>query len=498
MFRTLRAKLVCSYILIVLLSLGVAGIAAGALLTRFQREVNLQRAQAIAVGLAERLAFVQLGLRARAPDLVERLQRESMRISGRVLLLTREGDVVFDSAEAYVGQRVPLPTQTPRLSAPPRIVRHAFKDGLEYYVVCVYLGAISIESLEANYLGIAIQVQEIELPWRELFTPLMITGLAVMTLAIGLAFLLAHSITRPIGQMTRAAEEIARGNYEQTIHSSGSDEVSRLTRSFTYMAHEVARAQQTQREFLANVSHDLKTPLTSIQGFAQAISEGAVGDETGCRHAAQIIKSEADGMARLVQDLLELAQLEGGHLDIAEQPLNVAQLVRTEAHKARARGQREGLKLTLSLPDDLPEIVADASRIERCFANLLDNALKYSRPGGEIIVEGVHLSPTTPRPPSLPVAFGQALDQRDWVGISITNQAEPIPAATLPHLFDRFYRGDRSREHAQGYGLGLSIVREIVLAHGGRIEVSSDVERGTCFRVWLPVKGRQGLARAAQ
>ena len=497
MFRTLRAKLVCSYILIVLLSLGVAGTAAGALLTRFQREVNLQRAQAIAVALAERLTFVQPGLRARAPDLVERLQRESMRISGRVLLLTQEGEVVFDSAESYVGQRVPLPTRTPRLSAPPRIVRHAFKDGLEYYVVCVYLGDISTERLEASYLGIAIKVQEIDLPWRELLTPLMITGLAVMALAVGLAFLLAHSITRPIGQMTRAAEEIARGNYKQTIRSSGSDEVSRLARSFTYMAQEVARAQQMQRDFLANISHDLKTPLTSIQGFAQAISEGAAGDEMGCRHAAQIIKSEADGMARLIQDLLELAQLEEGHLDVAEQPVNVAQLVRAKVNKARLRGQREGLRLTLSLPDGLPDIVADAPRLERCFANLLDNALKYSRPGGEIVVEGMHLTPTASRPTSLPVAFGQALDQREWVGISITNQADPIPIEALPHLFDRFYRGDRAREHARGYGLGLSIVREIVLAHGGRVEVSSDAERGTCFRVWLPVKGRQGPTRAA-
>lgn len=486
MFRTLRGKLIASYVFLVVLSLALSGVAAGLLVTRTQRAANLGRTRVIALALAQRLRALP-GFRARAPETMERLRREGARVRGRILILDRQGEIIVDSEEEYVGQRVPLRQQ--RFLQPlswPNVRRHTFEDGKECFVVYVDLPVAQQRSAEAKYLAVALEIREVDPPWRELFRPLLLVGAIVLLVAVGIAFLLAHSITRPITQMTRAADKIAQGDYEQAIRAHGDDEIARLARSFSAMAREVARAQRTQRDFLADVSHDLRTPLTSIQGFSQAILEGAVTDEAGYRRAAEIIKGEADSMARLVQDLLELARLEARELDLAAEPVSVSQMLRSETAEARARLEGSEIEIVAAVADGLPGVAADAHRLEQALANLIDNAVKYARPGSRIAIEARHLPPDASRPEPLTASFGQRPTSGSWVCVTVTNQSEPIPVADLPRVFDRFYRGDKSRRRAEGSGLGLAIVRETILAHGGCVEASSDAEHGTRFRVWLP------------
>lgn len=499
MFHTLRSKLVVSYILLVLLSLLLSGVAAGILVTGVQRKASLGRTQMLAGGLAQWIR-AQPNLRARVPGVMERLQREATRLNGRILLLSRDGRVIIDSfnaktpAETYVDQRVPLPKRAPlQPSTPLNVRRHTFPDGKDYFLVYLALPDAQQDKTRAEFLAIALEVRQIDPPWRELLSPLLLIGGVVMLLAVGVAFVLANSITHPVAQMTQAAAEIANGNYEHTIRAQGNDEIARLARSFSYMAQEVARAQRAQRDFLANVSHDLKTPLTSIQGFSQAILEGAVTDDKGYRRAAEIINAESDRMARLVQDLLELARLEGRQLDLAPEPISVAQLVHSEMDKAEVRAKQAQVELVASIPDGLPRIVADAHRLEQAFANLIDNAIKYSKPESHILCQGEYFADSAPRPELFSVAFGDPPTSGSWICMGVTNRSEPILAADLARIFDRFYRGDKSRKRAAGSGLGLAIVRETILAHKGYIEVSSQAEQGTCFRVWLPVNDRDSV-----
>lgn len=270
------------------------------------------------------------------------------------------------------------------------------------------------------------------------------------------------------------------------------------------MSRQVDQAQRTQRDLLANVSHDLRTPLTSVQGFSQAIIEGAIDDEAGYRRAAKIINSESRRMGRLVQDLLDLARLEGGLLDLESEPVSLAEVLRSEMSKAQPRAEKVGIVFEDRIPDILPGVVADVHRLEQAVANLVDNAIRYSSPNTPVTVTAFHHTQGQSRPESLDVSFGALSTEGPWVSASITNQGMPIAPGELGRVFDRFHRGDASRSshpgsgqpevsQPEGSGLGLAIAREAILAHGGRIEVSSGSESGTTFRLWLPVCG--GAAR---
>ncbi|MCD6519951.1 MAG: sensor histidine kinase [Anaerolineae bacterium] len=487
MFHTLRSKLVLSYILLVLLCLILLGLAAGALITRVQRRANLQRTQALAILLARRLHTWAGSLDPQA--LLGRIKREGERLQGHLLILNEQGRILIDSKGSYVGVRIPLRNIPTTIDAPPTILRHTFADGREYFIVIASLPPPPrAEAFQGRYLGIALQVREVDPPWRELFLPLLLIGGGVMLIAIAVGFVLANSIARPVREMTQAAQEIARGNYQQVIHAHGQDEIAQLARSFSQMAQEVARAQRTQRDFLANISHDLRTPLTSIQGFSQAILEGAIRDEAGYRRAAEIIKEEAERMATLVEDLLELARLEGGQLELQRERLSLKDLLEKELTQMRHRAEEKGLQLQVSLPQELPPIYGDSHWLSRALANVLDNAFKYSPPGSSIIVKVSHVHAQAPHPAPLPVSFGPSIEKGEWVSIEVRNPCEPIGTEELHRLFERFYRGDRSRRRSEGSGLGLAIVREAILAHGGRVEASYDAKGGeVLFRLWLPI-----------
>ncbi|MBC7237080.1 MAG: HAMP domain-containing histidine kinase [Chloroflexi bacterium] len=496
MFRSLHSKLVVSYLLLAFVVLLLSALAVGVIITRVQRQVNLLRAQSIAVSLANRVK-TQPGLLAPRSPWLERL-RQDPQLDGRVLVLNRRGEVIIDSEGSYVGEQIP-PERARALASPlpPNVRRHTFTDGQEYFLLLVDLPENVDERLAGRRLALAIPVRQVDPPWRSLWRPLLIVAAITGALATGLSFLLAHSITRPVKEMAIAAEEIARGRYEQHIQARGRDEIATLAARFSHMANEVARTQRGQRDFLANVSHDLKTPLTSIQGFSQAILEGAITDEQGYRRAAEIIHGEAERMLRLVQDLVELARLESGELDLAPEPMSLEPLVRTEAERIQERCREAGIALHVRADGSLPPVVADAHRLRQALANVIDNAVKYSASPGEVTIEMAHWAAGAPHPKPLAVSFGEPRVSGEWVYITVHNRGEPIPPNDLSRVFDRFYRVDRSRRRSEGSGLGLAIVRETMLAHGGAVEIDSSAEEGTRLRLWLPVANtRQDAADA--
>jgi len=284
------------------------------------------------------------------------------------------------------------------------------------------------------------------------------------------AFFISRSIALPLGQLTHASEGMAQGNYNQEIAVEGSDEVVRLAASFNKMAREVKRSQQMQRDFVANVSHELKTPLTSIQGFSQAMLDGATKGEEAYRRAAHIINEEAQRMIRLVSELLDLSQIESGQVAMAREPVDLAELLRRCVARFESRAKEAGLGLELDLPSPLT-VLGDADRLERVFANLLDNAIKNTPEGGTISILARQGGP-------------QAIE------VTVADTGVGIPPEDLPRIFERFYRVDKSRA-AGGTGLGLSIAKEIVEAHGGQIRVSSELGKGTQFVVALPTPASQ-------
>ena len=225
---------------------------------------------------------------------------------------------------------------------------------------------------------------------------------------------------------------------------------------------ELRRLERVRRDFVANVSHEFKTPLTAIQGFAETLLSGALDDKTNRKRFVEIIREHAWRLARLTDDLLKLSRIEAGRLELEFRPVRVQALVNGCVETARLKAETKGLRINVELPEGLPLVRADGAQLGEVLQNLLDNALQYTPRGGQIDVS--------------------ASANGNSVTFTVTDTGIGIPESDLERIFERFYRVDaaRSRE-AGGTGLGLAIARHIVDAHGGRIWVESAVGQGSRF-----------------
>ena len=247
----------------------------------------------------------------------------------------------------------------------------------------------------------------------------------------------------------------------------GPREVQSLTRAFNQMRGRVQKSQKSQREFVANVSHELKTPLTSIQGFAQALKDGTAETPSSREHAADVILNESERMHQLVLDLLDLAKLDAGTADIQRIPVKLKKIFTELLEKLKPLIKKKGISIDY-IPVPLPTIQGDPDRLHQAFSNLLDNAIKFTPQGGSILLE--------------------CRSANDEIEVIIKDEGKGIPEKELPHIFERFYQGDPSRKGGEehGTGLGLAITSEIIQAHNGKIDVSSIPGEGSTFTVRLP------------
>jgi two-component system sensor histidine kinase ResE len=230
----------------------------------------------------------------------------------------------------------------------------------------------------------------------------------------------------------------------------------------------VSGSQQMMRDLLANVSHELKTPLTSIQGFSQALEEGAITSSDEYRDAGRIINEETQRMRQLIDDLLELSRLESGQAVVQREPVDLEHLLRDCAKRFEWQLRESAMEMRLDVPA-LPSVHGDERRLEQAFANLIDNAVRHTPQGGAVSV--------------------RAEAQNGLVRVAVHNTGSYIPPEELPRVFERFYQvaRHRSRGTAGGGGLGLAIANEVVQAHRGSIAATSDRDAGTEFVVTLPL-----------
>ena len=293
--------------------------------------------------------------------------------------------------------------------------------------------------------------------------PLIHAGIAGFVFAIIMAALISRNIARPLQRAANAATAVARGDYSARASVSGPPEARALAKSFNRMAAEVLATNSAQRDFLSNVSHDLKTPLTSIQGYAQAIIDGAAEDTDA---AARIIYEEAGRLNRMVVELTDLERLQAGRLSMASDDIDMAQLSEGVVQRLNMVAEKQGVRIESSV-EAVPLVVGDGDRLAQVLTNLISNALNFTSAGGVVRVS---------------VERGGA-----GAVVSIRDSGIGIPREELPRVFERFYQVDKARGPQRGTGLGLAIAREIVEAHGGRITVNSrGRDKGAEFRVWLP------------
>ncbi len=302
------------------------------------------------------------------------------------------------------------------------------------------------------------------------FLPLIVqSGVFALLLSLVVAFFFARWIADPLQKVVTAARQMPSAEITP-VEPKGPHEVQELTRAFNDMIQRTQASQKSQRDFVANVSHELKTPLTSVQGFAQAILDGTANTDETQKQAAQVIYDESARMHRMVLDLLDLARLDAGTADITMSPVNIPALLNAIAEKFSPQLLRAGVNIKVEASGHLPPISADGDRLAQVFTNLVDNALKFTPRDGLITL--------------------RASAANNELLISVLDTGAGIPAESLPHIFDRFYQADPARKGGEkhGAGLGLAIAHEIVQAHGGRISVRSRLGEGTSFDVFLPLK----------
>ena len=312
-----------------------------------------------------------------------------------------------------------------------------------------------------------------DLRWRLLLAAAVALPLSAL---VGLA--LARTIARPVRALTAAAGRLADGDFDYPLRTTSQDELGQLSRTFIVMRDRLWAVERMRAQFVSDVSHELRTPLTAVKGSVETLRDGAADDPAVRERFLASIESETDRLIRLVNDLLTLSRADAQALTLRRRPLDLCTVARSTAAKLTPHLVAKGLYLTVELPDAPLAASADPDRVEQVLVNLLDNALKHTPAGGKVTVAGYGLrveggcaEPLTPdlyspSPPPLP--------DGEWAILSVTDTGEGIPAADLPHVFERFYRADRSRSRERGgSGLGLSIAKALVEAHDGHVWLES-------------------------
>jgi len=283
-------------------------------------------------------------------------------------------------------------------------------------------------------------------------------------IALFLSLLLIAQILSPLRRLTRATERIAHGDLPKEVKIKSRDEFGQLGGSFNQMIENLRRSETARRTMTADIAHELRTPVTIIQGTLEAILDG-VYDPTDATIAP--IYEETLHLGRLIDDLRDLALAEAGELRLERGPVDLEGLIR-QVTEALVSSPDDAPELIISVEDRLPLIDADQKRLRQVIANLLSNALHYTPPDGKIMIDLRRID--------------------GGVELVFSDTGTGIAEEDLPHLFERFYRGDPARNRVGGSGLGLAIVKQWVEAHGGTIRAENREEGGARFTIRLPLK----------
>ncbi len=481
MLRSLRSRLLLSYAFLVVVTLFVVSLALVALglQPRLRFQPALQRLDIVSRASRNDVIRLQASgadqenfLQALLQTLTDTAEANDVRA---LIATANNAEIIFDSdpSQSLVGVRIEG-VELPRDSLPttdPNTIAVRFEDpnGNRWLV---YTRAISSSGFGRWVVVYAVPEPGPMALLRELgFGAAFVrAGLVGVLFAVLLAWLIARSVARPLQRMAGAAEAIALGEYEQQLPLEGPEEVVRVAESFNSMSAQVTATRQAQRDFVANVSHDLKTPVTSIQGWSQALLDGTAVSTEDQMHAANIIYGEAERMGRMVAQLLDLAKIESGQLALNRTMLDLAEVCTAVRQNMLPRAQAHQIHLTFEA-EPTPPIWGDYDRLIQVVSNLVENSLNHTPAGGR-----VHLMV---RP------YGDKA-----VEFTVQDTGKGMPPEQLDRIFERFYQVEKSRVREggrSGTGLGLSIVQELVLLHHGKIQARSKEGEGSQFTVRLPI-----------
>jgi signal transduction histidine kinase len=459
MIHSVRWRLFLSFLLVIVVAVGAAALfvsrTASNEVDRYETQTHNVRMGRVQALLAR--YYIEQRDWAGVEPVVEQIARL---YSERVVVVDQEGLVVADSHGM-------MPIGEPGEFEPPGIAIPIMAGQAHFGTLVISPqgpppppGDIAAEEASVSSLSSSINRY---LLWGGLL------GVAVAAVA---TLLLSRRILRPVESLAQAARGLSRGDFSQRVDVRSKDEFGELANTFNSMAEDLERTEQLRRNLVADVAHELRTPLSNIQGHLEAIRDGLLPPEPATFDS---IYEEVLLLARLVEDLQELTLAEAGQLTLVRQSADVVEIVRRAVAAAQPPAEAKSLSLETKLPEGQAIAEVAPERVGQVLRNLLSNAITHTSEGGRITVD--------------------LKDEGDELHIGVADTGAGIPPEDLPYVFERFYRADPSRVRATGgAGLGLTIARRLVEAHSGTIGVESEVGKGSRFTFTLPKKAPPGTS----
>lgn len=296
-----------------------------------------------------------------------------------------------------------------------------------------------------------------------LIAVMLLFGMAVIFFVMLSSSYFVSSILNPITEIGQAARKIALGDYDSRIEKRYDDEIGELCDTINYMAGEISAAERMQNDFISSVSHELRTPLTAIKGWSETLRQGGSSDEELMTKGLDVISSEAERLSGIVEELLDFSRMQGGHMTMRFGRMDVLAELEEAVVLFRERAKREEIDLVYVEAENIPPITGDKDRLKQVFINVIDNAIKYSNPGGRVRIEAAQMG--------------------GHVQIVVSDSGVGIPKSDLPNIKNKFYKANRTRP---GSGIGLALADEIIRRHKGRLEIDSEEGVGTTVTITLP------------
>lgn len=335
----------------------------------------------------------------------------------------------------------------------------------------VMAGTVLLYSDEGDYLGAYRWVTSMDAT-RDTFVWFIISealvGIAILAFTAFTGIFFIKSIVRPIRDVSNIARKIAMGDFESRIEITKNDEIGELCDSINYMASELSTAQNLKNDFISSVSHELRTPLTAIKGWGETAKMSVGVDEVLVNRGIEVVLSEADRLSNLVEELLDFSRMESGRMTILSNPLNITMLLSESVDMYKELARQQGIDLVLTKPAEQLEVLGDTNRLKQVFINIIDNAVKYTESGGQVLVNQIH--------------------EEACVRISVTDTGVGIPAQDIDRIKEKFYKANKT---VRGSGIGLAVADEIIKQHQGLLFIESIEGTGTTATIVLPLYEEQ-------
>ena len=443
----LRLQLLLSMVAVILITVGMTAFmshrAANVEIARVQVRDDALRNHRLSALLAR-----QYALRRSWFDAQPLVENAGLLYGRRVLLTNREGVVVADTRNIMLGRRLDAKVHV--------------RSMVPVFGPEGRLGTLVISPKLPAQPGVATETS-VDPSGPSLNMLLILSGLLASAVAMVLTFFLSRRIVAPVESLAKVAHRVAQGDFPTRAQVGSRDEVGELARRFNTMVGELARTEEVRRNMVADLAHELRTPLTNIRGYIEGIADGVISPSTETLDSMQV---EVVLLTRLIEDLQDLALAESGRLRLQIKECDLSQLVRTAVSAFQQQAQAKGISLVAEALQPVL-LQRDQERLSQVIRNLLANAISYTPEGGRVTVS--------------------AEPGEDGGVILVRDDGPGIPAEDLPNVFERFYRVDKSRSRSTGgIGLGLTIARRLVEAHGSDITVESETGKGSRFRVELP------------